>query len=94
MPSPEVTSTAGSSSNATLTVQDLKSQSEATAISVLATIAALEKKSFPATEVFDFSPIMLKKANTRVLHIVNQSVPFSAIAYCFCVRHRRKLLFP
>ena len=92
MPSPKLTRIAGSSSNATFTVQDLKSQCEAAAISVLATIAALEKKSFPATEVFDFSPAIRKKANTSVLYIVNQSVPLSAIAYCVCVRHRRKLL--
>lgn len=93
MPSPKVTSITGSSRNATLTVYDLKSQCEAMAISILAKIAALEKKSFPATEVFDFSPAMLKKANTRVLYIVNQSVPLSVIAYCICVRHRRTLLF-
>ena len=80
-------------SKTVLHVQDLSSQAKEKAVPILATIAALEKKTFPATEVFDFSPGILKKANTRVLFVVSQSAPLSAIAYCVCVRYRRTLLF-
>jgi GNAT superfamily N-acetyltransferase len=83
---------ARSSSNAVLNVQDLSSQAKEKAVPILATIAKLEKKSFPATEAFDFSIDMLKKANTRVLYVVSQSAPLSAIAYCVCVRWHRTLL--
>jgi GNAT superfamily N-acetyltransferase len=79
-------------SNATFDVQDLRPQPKDKAVSILATIVKLEKKSFPATEVFDFSTDILKKANTRVLFVVSQSAPLSAIAYCVCVRWHRKLL--
>jgi GNAT superfamily N-acetyltransferase len=77
---------------ATFEVQDLSSQPKDKAASILATIAKLEKKSFPATEVFDFSTGILRKANTRVLFVVSESAPLSVIAYCVCVRWHRTLL--
>jgi ribosomal protein S18 acetylase RimI-like enzyme len=73
-------------------ILDLGSLSKEKAVAILTTIATLEKKSFPATEVFDFTPGMLKKANTRILVVVSQSAPLSAIAYCVYVRWRRTML--
>jgi ribosomal protein S18 acetylase RimI-like enzyme len=73
-------------------ILDLGSLSKEKAVAILTTIATLEKKSFPATEVFDFTPGMLKKANTRILVVVSQSAPLSAIAYCVYVRWRRTIL--
>ena len=75
-----------------LKVLNLGSLSKEKALAILTTIATLEKKSFPATEVFDFTPGMLKKANTRILVVVSQSAPLSAIAYCVYVRWRRTIL--
>jgi GNAT superfamily N-acetyltransferase len=75
-----------------LKVLDLGSLPKEKANAILATIAAIEKKSFPATEVFDFTPGTLKKANTRVLFVASQSAPLSAIAYCVYVRWRRTIL--
>ena len=82
----------GNTDGAVLKVLDLGSLPKEKAVTILATIATLEKKSFPATEVFDFTPGMLKKANTRVLFVVSQSAPLSAIAYCVYVRWRRTIL--
>jgi ribosomal protein S18 acetylase RimI-like enzyme len=87
MPSAE-----GIARSSSYVMQDLSSQAKEKAVAILVTIAALEKKSFPATEVFDFSTSILKKANTRVLFVVSQSAPLSAIAYCVCVRWRRTFL--
>jgi GNAT superfamily N-acetyltransferase len=84
--------TFSTSSSSIYDVHDLSSQPKGKAVPLLATIAKLEKKSFPATEVFDFSTDILKKANTRVLFVVSQSAPLSAIAYCVCVRWHRTLL--
>src|ERR1700722_16886299 len=75
-----------------LNVLDLASLPKENAVAILGTIATLEKKSFPATEVFDFTPGILKKANTRVLFVASQSAPLSAIAYCVYVRWRRTIL--
>jgi GNAT superfamily N-acetyltransferase len=73
-------------------ILDLGSLSKEKAVAILTTIATLEKKSFPAAEVFDFTPGMLKKANTRILVVVSQSAPLSTIAYCVYVRWRRTIL--
>ena len=62
-------------------------------LSTLTSITAIEKKSFPSTEAFDFCPGILNKANTRVMYVVHRSAPLSPIAYCVCVRHRQTLLF-
>lgn len=75
-----------------LSVRDMTFQAKEKAVPILATIARIEEKSFPATEAFDFSTSILKKANTRILFVVNQSAPLSAVAYCVCVRHRRTIL--
>jgi axial budding pattern protein 2 len=82
----------GHTDAAVFKVLDLGSLSKEKAVAILTTIATLEKKSFPATEVFDFTPGMLKKANTRILVVVSQSAPLSAIAYCVYVRWRRTIL--
>jgi GNAT superfamily N-acetyltransferase len=79
-------------SSASFDVQDLSSQPKDKVAPVLAAITKLEKKSFPAAEVFGFSPGVLRKANTRILFVVSQSAPLSVVAYCVCVRWHRTLL--
>lgn len=82
----------GHTDGTVLKVLDLGSLPKESAVAILGTIATIEKKSFPATEVFDFTPGILKKANTRVLFVASQSAPLSAIAYCVYVRWRRTVL--
>jgi GNAT superfamily N-acetyltransferase len=82
----------GHTDGAVLKLLDLGSLPKEKAVAILASIATLEKKSFPASEVFDFTPDILKKANTRVLFVVSQSAPLSVIAYCVYVRWRRTML--
>ncbi len=75
-----------------LTTRNLMSLPKRNAIPVLATIAAIEKKSFPSNEAFSFDAQMLNKHNTRVLYVSDKEANTSVVAYCVPVRFRRILL--
>lgn len=73
-----------------LTVQDLPSKDS---IAILARLHAIEKKTFPANEIFNFDLRILAKRNTSVLYISLRPDPESLpIAYAVYIRWRSVLL--
>lgn len=74
------------------TLVDFKELPKTEAHSILAVIAAIEKKSFPTNEALTFNAKFLSKPNTRTLYVADPRVQFSVIAYCVCTRFRSALI--
>ena len=76
-----------------LQVQDLPLRQNPGSLEKLEDIARLEKKTFPASEAYDFSSKLLKQASARifVVHVQSHAKPVLA-GYAFTVNHRGNLL--
>ncbi|KAL2872184.1 GNAT family N-acetyltransferase [Aspergillus lucknowensis] len=76
-----------------LTISDIHSLGKSQAFEILAQIARVEKKSFPASEAFPFcEELWRKKPNTRVLYVTWTSQgaqsPLPLIAYAVYARQK------
>ncbi|KAL4774808.1 acyl-CoA N-acyltransferase [Aspergillus nidulans var. acristatus] len=71
-----------------LTISDIHSLGKTQAIEILSQITRIEKKTFPASEVYPFGEeLWRKKPNTRVLY-VTQTPQGPLIAYALYVRQK------
>ncbi|PWY81813.1 acyl-CoA N-acyltransferase [Aspergillus heteromorphus CBS 117.55] len=74
-----------------LTISDIHSLKKDQAFEILAQIARVEKKTFPANEAFQFSEeLWRKKPNTRVLYVTRAAASArpTVLAYAVYVRQR------
>ncbi|KAH2097570.1 hypothetical protein KXW63_005134 [Aspergillus fumigatus] len=74
-----------------LTISDIHALGKDQAFDILAQIARIEKKTFPANEAFPFGEdLWKKKPNTRVLYAVSTAsgVPRRLVAYAVYVRQK------
>ncbi|KAF7158091.1 hypothetical protein CNMCM6106_004413 [Aspergillus hiratsukae] len=74
-----------------LTISDIHALGKDQAFEILAQIARIEKKTFPANEAFAFGEdLWKKKPNTRVLYAVSTAsgVPHRLVAYAVYVRQK------
>jgi ribosomal protein S18 acetylase RimI-like enzyme len=82
-------------SDASFDAPDLKIRDVASenAITTLARLRTIEKKSFPANEAFDFNVGLLGKQNTKILYTTLQSdLEDTPVAYAVYVRWRSVVL--